>query len=63
MKKKRNSVIPPKKLKPNNKLSPLKVKHTDFLRRGNGNGGSPTTHDIGKRVNDTGIVTLSPIGR
>lgn len=47
----------------NQKLEPLKVKHSEFLRRGRGNGGSPTTHAVGKTMNDSGIVTLSPIGR
>jgi len=46
------------------RLEPIKIRQTDFLRRGNGNGGSPTTHTVGKmRNNDSGMITLSPIRR
>ena len=51
-----------RKTQRNTKLEPLKVKH-DFLRRGQGNGGSPTTHEVGKRAEESGMVTLSPISR
>ena len=56
---KRGSVKP----KPNQRLEPIKVKQTDFLRRGGGNGGSPTTHAISKKATESGLVTLSPIAR
>ena len=39
------------------------MKQTDFLRRGGGNGGSPTTHAVGKKAGEGGMITLSPIAR
>ena len=39
------------------------MRQTDFLRRGGGNGGSPTTHAISKKATESGLVTLSPIAR
>jgi hypothetical protein len=49
---------------PQNRLDPLPVRHTHFLKRGMGNGGSPTNFDVKKTViEETGGVTLAPIHR
>ena len=61
-KSKRSSTKP--KLRPNQRLEPLKVKQqTVFLRRGGGNGGSPTSLAVSKKANESGMITLSPIQR
>jgi hypothetical protein len=33
-------------LSPSNRLEPLPVKHTEFLRKRQGNGGSPTNFEV-----------------
>ena len=46
----------------NARLEPIQVK-SNFLRKGQGNGGSPTNFVLRQQVNETGQVVLEPIAK
>ena len=43
------------------KLEPLPSKKGGYLRKGEGNGGSPTNFVLRQQVNEHGLVVLEPI--
>ena len=45
------------------RLDPLPAKKGGFLRKGEGNGGSPTNFVLRQHVNENGNVVLEPIAK
>ena len=44
-------------------LDPIPIKRTDFLKKGQGNGGSPTNYITQEIRNENGQIQLEPIAK